>query len=280
VTTAVAPGGDDHQQRLEELLAQLRRLDPSASLGSTGDAASVRFRARSNDLRARLQAARQAQHDRGRDDLTAALDAIVARAPQRLRPVFKPRPATRPFDPNEAFWSPTAILGFRGWQITDRVLHGAKRAWPTPRYVAGCLRGSQEILTTDVPHTRGECGAPPCGIYATKEPGPIVDMFIDLGAPFALGLVELAGKVVEHEYGYRAAEATAVAMVVIVGGRVVNVDRVPATGLFDDRTPMESLFEDARPFVDEASRGPVVGPEQLREILSTLRVGHESRRAA
>lgn len=270
MTTAVASDGDDHRRRLEELLAELRRLDPGASLGTVGDAAAVRFRARRADLRARIQAARLAAHDRGRDDLTAAVDAIVARAPKNLRPVVMPRPATRPFDPDETYWSPAAILGFRGWRITGGVLHGAKRAWPTPHYVAGCLRGNQEIPSAEVPHTRGECGAPPCGVYATKEPPPIVDMFIDLGAPIAIGLVELSGKVVEHEYGYRGAEATAVAMVVIAGSRATIVARAA----------MNRLFEDARPFVDEARRGAVIGPQKLRETLITLRVGHESRRAA
>ncbi len=282
MTTAFASDGDDHRKRLEELLALLRRLDPDASLGAPDDAVSVRFRARQADFRARFLAAQLAEHDRGRDDLTAALDAIIGRAPARLRPTRLPRPATPRFDPNDVFWSPTPILGFRGWHVRDGRLHGAVRPWPTPIHHAGCVkRGRQDVAPAiDVPHTNGECGRPACGIYATKEPGPIVDMFIDLGGAVAVGIVELSGKVVEHEYGYRAGVAMAVAMVVVAGSRAVVVDRSHAGTLFPDRSPMDGLFADPHPFVERALRGAVVGPESLRDMLLGLRTGYEGRRAA
>jgi hypothetical protein len=262
VTRPAAAGDDDHLDRLHDLLGRLRQLDPNASMGAVDDAPALRLRARRADVRRRLLAELQAEHDRGLHDLQVSLDAIVARAPARLRPPTPKVTATRPVTPTETYWSPTAIVGWRGWQVRQGLLQGAKRAWASPRYSAGCLRGRSEILAADVPHSNGECTFPPCGIYASKEPEPIVDMFIDLGTPIALGLVELTGKVVEHEYGYRAAAATAVAMVLVVDARmavVVGAERVA------------ELFARPESFFGSTATGEVATPARLIEALARLR---------
>jgi len=69
-----------------------------------------------------------------------------------------------------------------------------------------------------VPHVRGECGSPLCGIYATKSLETLFRFFAGgVVREVALGLVSLSGRVVDHDLGYRAARAQAVSLAVIRG---------------------------------------------------------------
>ena len=116
-----------------------------------------------------------------------------------------PRPATarRPSralvdpapEPDEEFWSPTAIEAWRAWRWDGNRLHGMLVPWPSARLKAICSRGHE---------TPGwDCG---CGIYAVKDPAHIPRF--GLGAEAIYGRVELSGLVIEHEAGYRAQVAT------------------------------------------------------------------------
>lgn len=122
-------------------------------------------------------------------------------------------------DPDVAagFWSPTPVLGFRFWYIFSGCLQGVRHTWPRPELTAQCaLRGP------GAPHAGGGCR---CGIYALKAPESLPEpgrVKTRPGAGIAYGVVALSGVVVEHEHGYRAARAQAVAVAVICRGRALG----------------------------------------------------------
>ncbi len=130
-------------------------------------------------------------------------------------------------------WSPTPILGFRLWAIKETGLLGAKVLWPRPTMTSSCLN---RVDGEDVPHSIRHCGPPACGIYATKD---LDTLHRELGVGdvdgFAFGVVALTGKVVEHQHGYRGANATAVVMTARQGAYHLETDD-PAllSSLFDD----------------------------------------------
>lgn len=117
-------------------------------------------------------------------------------------------------------WSPWPVYGFRMWGVTSGGLVGALEPWATPTMEARCtkLPGNP-----DVPHTVERCGEPRCGIYAARHPAPLVERRAGEGG-WAIGVVALTGKVVEHERGYRAQRAQTRAIVVHHGGRVLSAE--------------------------------------------------------
>ena len=197
--------------------------------------------------------------DQGRKRLEEQLDEIVRRAPRYLpapppappdpTPAPKPRVKRAPRRNLEAepFWSPTPILAFRAWNI-EQFLVGVARPWKSPTYVAGCIVKGTERMDDKVPHTDGRCGQPPCGIYATKLAETIASWWA-LEDHTAFGLVALSGRVVEHETGYRAAEATALSV-------IVRVDNAFAT--FTGETAVAALFRN--PWIAIERNEEWVGP--------------------
>jgi hypothetical protein len=145
--------------------------------------------------------------------------AALATKPKRARRP-KPKPAPLP-----EFWSPGVVLGFRAWDLRGR-LFGAWKPWDRPEHEARCLSACTGSDATEVPHTDGRCGPPPCGLYCFKEPEQLLAAF---GLPTGskrcvLGLVSLSGKVVEHERGYRAQKAQVLAAVVVGHGQIVRIE--------------------------------------------------------
>jgi len=136
-----------------------------------------------------------------------------------------PRRPLLPRAPLPECWSPRPVLGFRLWEMRGR-LQGAWQAWDHPFREARCVSGRRESDDGEVPHTDGRCGHPPCGIYAFKEPVDLLAAFDLPGRSRRLvyGLVELSGKVVEHERGYRGGRAAVVAAAVLGRGRLVRVE--------------------------------------------------------
>lgn len=194
----------------------------------------------------------EAKHRRIGQEITGferALEALIDDTLDRIRNDFGET------------WSHTPVLGYRAWTVEGDGLHGAKTRWTGRKLDAKCLAGGPEI---DVPHAIGVCGSPPCGIYATKD---LKELAAELGDHIygyvALGFVELSGKVVEHERGYRAAHAEVVALAVAGG-----------PGLFTACTPSEIdqlfqrsewllprqchattlLFDHAAAYIDEQTR--------------------------
>jgi len=132
-------------------------------------------------------------------------------------------------------WSPRPVLGYRLWGVSDEELHGVKLAWTSRNLTATCLttRDSGEI-----PHSDGRCGRLGCGVYAAKTVDPLYKEFNVWGMTnVALGLVALSGKVVEHDDGYRAAEATVVALGATLDGHLLlSTDPEEIDGVFRDPT--------------------------------------------
>jgi len=156
-------------------------------------------------------------------------------------------------------WSPIPIHGYRMWVRREGRLHGARTAWDGPSMEARCLGGSHPVQTvTGVPHTGGECGSPPCGIYAMSD---LDGMLTGLALPGrVLGLVALSGKVVEHEHGYRAGAARVVAMAMLVDG-TLRLGSGPAWvadlfgGVHPDAAMGSAISIPIRPRSDAAVRG-------------------------
>jgi len=120
-------------------------------------------------------------------------------------------------DAPEEMWSPTAIVGYRAWDITDRGFKGAWQVWDAPDFSARC--GSRD----GVPHTNGTCSriAYGCGVYAAKSLDKLIDEYgLDRRRTVAVGSVSLHDRVVEHESGYRAARARMEVLIVIEDGQV------------------------------------------------------------
>ena len=129
-------------------------------------------------------------------------------------------------------WSPTPVFGFRMWVVRDNSLYGAMTRWRTPQMTSTCLN---LIPGEDVPHSIRRCGPPACGIYATKS----LDVLRrELGAGdtdgYVVGVAALKGKVVEHDRGYRAAQAEASAVTACFEQRHLFTD---------DPTVIADLFE-------------------------------------
>ena len=113
-------------------------------------------------------------------------------------------------------WSPIPIPGFRLWDLRGDGLFGFRVQWSQPTLVAQCPTTK---TSHEVPHTDGSCGDPPCGIYATKDADSLLDAHChDEVERLAIGLVGLTGKVVEHEFGYRAARADVIALSFVRNG--------------------------------------------------------------
>jgi hypothetical protein len=133
------------------------------------------------------------------------------------------------------------LVGYRMWQVVDedeqpvflplnhpsRDWKGATRGWVS----ASCFVGSGELFVSpsgelvqggSIPHRVPGEGCS-CGFYSMKELDAqllhVVAMAAHVAEPtgteevFVLGRVELAGKVIEHELGYRAERARIVELI-------------------------------------------------------------------
>jgi hypothetical protein len=110
-------------------------------------------------------------------------------------------------------WSPTPVLGYRLWAWSNGELHGVRTHWKQPELTATC---QTTLVRSEIPHSDGSCGRLGCGIYAAKSVRRLLTEFAPaLRSAFAVGLVALSGKVVEHEHGYRGAGATVVALAAV-----------------------------------------------------------------
>lgn len=120
---------------------------------------------------------------------------------------------------NSEGWSPRPVLGFRVWWIGDGALNGVKAPWLNRKMGAVCLTRGRDV---EIPHSDGRCGRLGCGVYAAKTIEPLYRNFdVRSIKDFALGLVAMTGKVVEHDDGYRAAEATVVALAAALRGHML-----------------------------------------------------------
>ena len=153
-------------------------------------------------------------------------------------------------------WSPTPVLGYRIWAWGGGEMHGVRSRWTTPTLRATC---ETTASGNEVPHTDGRCGRLGCGIYAAKQSQRLLTEFAPaLGSSFAVGLIGLSGKVVEHEHGYRGASAEVLAL--------VAVDRMRAEFTADPER-LARLF-------DGAPMDPAPEPMRDRAVLFEAVVGY------
>jgi hypothetical protein len=117
-------------------------------------------------------------------------------------------------------WTPAAIPGYRMWNVVDGQVVGAVTPWTDRSKSAVCLNG---VSGVDLPHSNGRCGPPACGVYATKQPEYVFARMQRM-RNWAIGLVGLTGKVVEHTHGFRAHTATIEALCLVVNGRRLHLD--------------------------------------------------------
>lgn len=107
-------------------------------------------------------------------------------------------------------WSPSPVRGYRLWEWRDGGLHGAWEQWRSVGKQARCRHEG------DLPHSNGRCGRLGCGVYATKALDPLLTPRITTGVPgCGIGVVEMTGKVVEHDHGYRAAQAEVIHLILV-----------------------------------------------------------------
>lgn len=137
----------------------------------------------------------------------------------------------------DEMWSPTPVYGYRIWGIRKGRLYGAWTPWRTNHFIAECVEEGA------VPHTDGRCAkvAFGCGVYAAKSVKALLSATgVSLQTRAVVGLVSMAGRVVEHDRGYRAQEATVVAAAVLGLG---NKDQAEVR-LFPEESDVEDLFVD------------------------------------
>lgn len=156
-------------------------------------------------------------------------------------------------------WSPTPVVGYRLWQLTEEGIFGTTgHRWERSVMDAECARARPD---DDLPHTDHRCSdfGYGCGIYAASQP-----MLVKPDAPtgWVLGVVLLSGKVVEHENGYRAAHARVAAVIAHSG------DRLLVTA---DPDAVERLFvRAAAAVVEEGERRPAPNGTELIAALEGL----------
>ena len=221
--------GDDTPERLAELRREIRRyqdrygeLSGMVDLSRANSAMTGRRRRldtlRKEEERIRAQIDSMASEVRRIEKwLEFCLEDVIARAKRE----------------HAEGWSPRPVLGYRIWGVGKEALHGVKMPWEGRTLVATCLsRGGTE----EIPHTDRRCGRLGCGVYAAKTVDPLYAEFDVRGiGDVALGLVALSGKVVEHDEGYRAAEATVVAIGAAMGNHLM---------LTSDPNQIEEIFND------------------------------------
>ena len=233
---------EDHTSRIVELTGLYERLRGLFQLGEPRpelqqiDLAVARRRFRMEHLRKQIAeleeeigwlASELEGLDRGRELLlTDAIDEIQRAFPQT--------------------WSPTPVHGYRLWSVKPDGFHGFRQQWVLPTLDAKCSQYPDD----EVPHTDGRCGPLQCGIYAAKDVRHLLtaerhDLRSSL--PYAVGLVGLSGKVVEHSRGYRAARATVLALVIFrsKAGPLFLDDPREITGVFLDPLLCRTADSDA-----------------------------------
>lgn len=160
-------------------------------------------------------------------------------------------------------WSPRPVLGYRLWWIGDGALNGVKAPWLSRKLTAVCLTRGGEV---EIPHSDGRCGRLGCGVYGAKTIEPLYrDFDVRSIKDFALGLIAMTGKVVEHDDGYRAAEATVVALAAALRAHML---------LTSDQEQIDEIFEDPDLIEEEAV---VADQEQRLQEMETY-ISDQARR--
>lgn len=250
----------DTRERLTELRATVRRYqDRYGELPGLDDVARA-----GKTLAMRRRRLEQLSRELERiDDQMRSTASEVARIERWMEFCLRDVIARAKRDHAEG-WSPTPVLGYRLWAVGDDGLHGVKMVWPGRKLTATCLSSGGK---REIPHTDGRCGRLGCGVYAAKTVDPLFTEFDIAGiGDVALGLVALTGKVVEHDHGYRGAEAEVIAL---------GASRRDHLLLTADPDRIETVFADPTVIRSE----PIVEFERQRLLEMETFVEIQARRA-
>lgn len=156
-------------------------------------------------------------------------------------------------------WSPSPVIGYRLWLIDPQghVAGATGRRWRRPSMTATCQDADPG---DELPHTAHRCSdvGHGCGIYAVKDVNTLVGRHP--AVCWMLGIVQLTGKVVEHEHGYRAQRANVVAALAV--GEDAHL-------ITDDPDVLDLLFTDPVTTIDHLGLlgpGPRGGPELVEAV--------------
>jgi hypothetical protein len=156
------------------------------------------------------------------------------------------------------------ITAFRVWRVNDE-LHlqslGSDTSWPPGGWLAATCERAQHRA----PHE-----ACSCGLYSAKDINTVLMLaaLSMLGGPVTiLGRVHLAGKVIEHDDGYRAERARVIEILPLSGSRpdaeavatrygVPLGEEIPAEAIPDLGIPADTVQ-----FIGCIYTGPVEPPE-------------------
>ena len=142
-------------------------------------------------------------------------------------------------------WTPIPITSFTMWRLIDSTMHDGCVPWRTSVAVGTCHRSTE----SPAPHATDQCAASGCGIVAMKSAG-MLDGF-DHDSMIAIGRLEMSGRVVEHEHGFRAELAEVVALIATDGQRWFRShDRGQIEELF--ATPEQTFTRLSAPVPPEA----------------------------
>lgn len=241
--------GTERTQRLAKLRATVRRYqDRYGDLDGMIDLAEANSAMVSRQRRYEQLAEEQERIQQEMDAMTGEVRRIESWLEFCLEDVI-----ARVREKHSEGWSPTPVLGYRLWAVGRDALHGVKMPWPARSLSATCLT---RPFGGEIPHSDGRCGRLGCGVYAAKTVDPLYTEF-DVSAigDVALGLVALTGKVVEHDDGYRGAEATVVALGASLGKHLL---------LSSDPQMLDAVFED--PAVIRREREVETEGERLLEM--------------
>ncbi len=239
VAVPFAPAGNDSRAELRKQIADLtRRFDAQrrSSAEIPDEVATIdRMRKRIAAQRIRLE---RLEHE------VAALLADIGRHEEEIAGREKALAlllgtvVTRLERAHADAWSPVPVLGYRLWAMHEGALHGARTVWREAGFSATCAGDP-----ADVPHSDGRCGRLGCGVYATKELAPLLQMHVTPEShSYVAAVVALSGKVVEHERGYRAQTARVVAAYAVWPDLVMasaTPERIAALFRACDRLPSD-----------------------------------------
>lgn len=205
-------------------------------------------------------------------------------------PPKRPQPWEVSIDPDAvAYWSPRPVVGYRVWAWSSTTIKGTTRhPWTTATVTARCLIGGQDrhgAHTRPIPHLRadGLCSGT-CGINAFADPRRLLTEVMSVpwvrrlshglpphGTPLPEGLygvVELSGRVIEHEHGYRGERCTVVGLVLPDDTRVWSTS--------DPEVIADLFAHPDRPSPDEGWSSIVADRNRLQLTVANEleRIGH------
>lgn len=110
-------------------------------------------------------------------------------------------------------WTPIPIASFTMWELSGESMDDGAVSWRGRTAVGTCGLSA----TGDLPHTTKRCIRSECGIVGYRDLTMLGD--VPSEGLVGVGRLQMSGRVVEHEHGYRAELAEVVALIATDGSR-------------------------------------------------------------